>query len=176
MKKIALFLSLIILSFNSYAFEFEGGNIAIPETFLGPVIEKYNKNSRSIAFTKPHSKEGDTGALLQLTVWGSDRALPELSNEGLKAAAEKYLLQFVGAIKKRRDNYSQSEVEYLTIANQPAAKINWQGSLNGKVLHGIMYCYITNNKIINLHTQDYVEYQGGNMLLATRAFEAIQAK
>ena len=165
---------LLLLTGISHAYEFEDGSIAIPKGFEGPVTQNMGQGASTTAFNYPHSQEG--GTLLQITTWNPGKKFPSMSKEKLKAGSEQYLLQFLGGIERRRENFERSQVEFIEVSGHPLAKVKWKGKSMGESVHGVMYCFIYNSKIYSFHTQDFSTFNKKYANLAVEAFESIQLK
>jgi len=170
MKQYLLTLLLLIPSF-SYAFEFEGGVITIPAAFESNITVPMGNQGKSYGFKKTH-EDGKTGTLLQIS-YASPGEIPELSNDEHIKYSTQYLLQFLGGVERRKENFKQTAPTIITIAGKPAAKATWTGSELNRKMEGTMYCYIYDSKIFNLHTQDFIEYKRKYTKLAETAFETI---
>lgn len=154
------------------AYEFGDGYIDIPGGFEGPITQNIGQGARSAAFTFPHANGG--GALLQITAWDPGQTIPPMSAEELKKGSKQYLLQFLGGVERKRNNFKRREVQFVQISGHPAAKVAWSGEVQGKEVHGVMYCLIFNSKIYSLHTQDLASFGKKYTAMAVDAFESIQ--
>jgi len=169
-----LFFLFVLISSTVKAYDFGDGSINIPDGFEGPITQSVGQGASLIGFTFPHGSAG--GALLQITIWNPGQKFPEMSINELKAGSEKYLLQFLGGIEKKRNNFKQSQVEFVQISGNPAAKVTWTGLVQGEEAHGVMYCLVFNSTIYSFHTQDLSSYGGRYTKLAVNAFESIELK
>lgn len=174
MKSRYLYLLFFLVSVQVQAYEFGDGSIKIPEGFEGPVTQSMRQGASVTAYTYPH--DSNTGTLLQITSWNPNQSFPQMTNEELKVGSEKYLLQFLSGIQRKRDSFKKSGVEFIQISGQSVAKIKWSGAIQGKEVHGIMYCLIYNSKIYSFHTQDFSSFKGKYTQLAVGAFESIELK
>ena len=96
-----------------------------------------------------------------------------MSNNELKTSSEKYLLEFLEGVKRRRNEFKQDQVTFIQISGHPVAKVSWTGSAQNEELHGVMYSFIFSNKVYNLHTQDFTSYNQKYTTLAVNAFESL---
>lgn len=165
---------LLLVSGIAQAYEFEDGSIVIPKGFEGPITQNMGQGATSTAFTFPHDEAG--GTLLQITTWNPGQKFPNISKEELKAGSEQYLLQFLGGIKRKRENFKRGQVEFVDVSSHSLAKVNWEGKAMGESVHGVMYCFIYNSKIYSFHTQDFASFNKEYTNLAVKAFEAMQLK
>jgi hypothetical protein len=165
---------LLLLSGIAQAYEFEDGSIEIPQGFEGPVTQNMGQGASSTAFSFPHSEAG--GTLLQITTWNPGQEFPNMSKEELEAGSAQYLLQFLGGIQRKRENFERGEVEFIEVSGHPLAKVSWKGNAMGESVHGVMYCFIYNSKIYSFHTQDFASFNKKYTNLAVKAFESMQLK
>lgn len=174
MKNLIISVLFLIISIPVYSIEFSFPDalIKIPQGFEGPQRQSMGNGASSIAFTKKHS-DGQNATLLQISIWAPGQKFPEMSDEELKQGSTQYLMQFLAGLSRQRTNFKKSEVEYITISGIPAAKIKWDGNVGDKSVHGVMYCYVFNSKIVSLHTQDLAEFEGFFTKLAEDSFESI---
>ena len=169
------FLFLIVLISGAVnAYDFGDGSIDIPEGFEGPITQSMGAGASSTAFTFHHDSSG--GTLLQITTWNPGQTFPSMSIEELRAGSEQYLLQFLGGIERKRENFKQSQVEFIQISGHPVAKVSWSGKAQGEDVHGVMYCLVFNSKIYSFHTQDFSSFGGIHTNSAVEAFESIELK
>ncbi|MCF6262391.1 MAG: hypothetical protein L3J24_02195 [Xanthomonadales bacterium] len=168
-------LFLMIISQPAFGFEFGAGVIEIPQYFEGPLSHDMRGKGSVHVFKKAH-KHDKTGAVLQITVFDPGGKFPVLSKNELREGAEKYLVQFLEGVERKRKGFVKSSIEFIEISGIPAAKISWTGSEYSRELEGVMYCYVYDSKIISLHTQDFKEYKGKYISQAVHAFENIKIK
>ena len=163
---------LILCSVSAYAGEFGDISLAAPDGFNGPVTQDFGKQGSSLAYTKPHGDGSNT--LLQISRLDLQFDFSDLSSDETKQATGHYLLQFLSGIEKQRTNFTRSEVQYLDISGQPAAKVTWTGEIAGQAVHGIMYCMILNSMIYSLHTQDWSSHKRQYTNLAVSSIENLE--
>lgn len=163
-------LCLFLLSGAAYGFNFGDGNVDIPEGFSGPVVQRLGPGANAMAFVFEHSP--DAAALLQISSWNPGKPAPEMTREKLEAFSSQYLLQLLGGIERKTEEFKKGSVSFVMISNHPVAKIEWEGLLDGKRVHGTMYCFILNSKIYSFHAQDQVVFNGEYKNIAVKAFES----
>ena len=173
----ASFLLMLLMSLTLQAgeFTFADAKIQIPAGFEGPMTQDMGNGMSNIGFRKPH-KENQHATLLQISVWSPGQRFPSLTNEELKQGASKYLLQFLSGVARKRSDFKKSDIEFVEISGVPAAKVKWTGNFDNISMHGVMYCYVYNSKIISLHTQDMVDFEGVFINKAVASFESITLK
>lgn len=169
MNKYLIF-CLFLLSGLAHGFNFGDGSIDIPDGFNGPFSQSLGPGVNATAFIFEHTPQAAT--LLQISSWNPGKPMPEMSREQLEALSSKYLLEFLSGIERKREEFKKGVVTFVKVSNHPVAKIEWEGVLNGKSLHGTMYCFILNSKIYSFHTQDQVEFKGRYKDIAVKAFES----
>lgn len=164
----------ILISPFVHAYDFEDGIIDIPKGFEGPMSQNIGPGSSSTAYKFPHAD--GSAALLQITTWNPGTSFPQMSEQELKEGSKNYLLQFLGGIERKRENFERQEVEFIEISGRPAAKVEWNGTIQEKSIHGVMYCLVYNSKIYSFHTQDFSSFNGKYTKMAVNAFENIELK
>jgi hypothetical protein len=170
---ISLALFFISISTGADEYSFADASIKIPAGFEGPFEQSMGPGTSAIAFRHLHG-DGNDATLLQITIWNPGKPFPEMSDDELKEGAAQYLAQFLSGVARKRNNFKQGDVEFITISDVPVAKVDWSGDLGLKKAHGVMYCYIFNSKIVSLHTQDLVEFNELYLEQAVKAFETIK--
>jgi len=165
---------LLLVSGWVQAFDFGDGVIEIPAGFEGPITQNIRQGASATAFIFPHDKHGNT--LLQINTWNPGKKLPGMTQEELKTGSQKCVLKFLSGIERRRDNFQREQVQFIKISGHPVAKVNWRGMVQGKKVHGTMYCLIYNSKLLSFHTQDFSIFKGKYTSKAIHAFESIKFK
>jgi hypothetical protein len=120
---------------------------------------------------------GSTGTLLQVSIvdMGSQLATVPSAAE-LAEGTEKYLQQFLGAVERRRTDYTLSPIRHLTLAGQPASSAVWTGKFEGVPAVGVMYCVIVQRRyVVSFHTQGAGAAPTAAMHQAMKAFEAARS-
>lgn len=167
-----LCLLLLLTPVQIQAYEFGDGSLEIPEGFEGPVTQNMGQGFSSTVFTYPH--DSDTGTLLQISAWNPGQSFPQMTDQDLKIGTEQYLLQFLSGVQRKRESFKKGEVEFIEVSGHPMAKIQWSGTVQGKEVHGVMYCLVYNSKIYSFHTQDFLSFEGKYTDLAVNAFEKME--
>jgi hypothetical protein len=172
MKSLFISTLLFLYSCSIFAYEFEFGDIQIPIGFEGPTLRNKGKSFHVTAFARPHSD--GTSSLLQVSIWDPGQKLPLSSEEDFEQASSYYLLEFLSGEERSATEFNKSEIEIISISDFVVAKIKWTGIKFNREMHGTMYCFIHESKIVQLHTQDFIEYEGEYLLVAENAFETIK--
>jgi hypothetical protein len=171
---IATFLVSLCISAYSAPYENEVLSLDVPAGFQGPVTQSLGAEAVVVAYTKPHSS--NRGTLLQITTYDFGSKLPKPTKQELGAAAEKYLLQFLAGIERRRSSFQTSKPMRLTLGGIPAARVAWKGVAEGQQMSGTMYCVVVGSRVISFHTQDFEGAPSENTAEAMRAFESVRFK
>ena len=90
-----------------------------------------------------------------------------------KLLSDKYLLDFLKGVERRRILFSQGKIVHISLGGIPASKISWSGIFDGLETNGVMYCVIVGSKIISLHTQDIGDEITPNMSQVIKAIESL---
>jgi hypothetical protein len=152
-------------------FRFEGGSIDVPAGFTGPLEQRRGDEVTLYGFTKRHlGRESST--LMQITVYRAPSDLSQIPKDQEAREAERYLVQFLGGVERRRTNFSPGAVESIVVDGKHVARVKWRGQAEGHQMHGVMYCYINGRQVVTFHTQDFDFAPPDNMAAAVRAFES----
>ena len=172
-----ILLSCIFLFFYScsvYGYEFQFGSVEIPEDFEGPHQGDQGESFKVTAFSRPHSD--GTSSVMQISIWDPGQKLPLSNKQDFEQASSYYLLEFLSGIQRSSANFNHTEIEIISISDMVTAKVKWTGTKFGREMHGTMYCFIHSSKVVQLHTQDFVEHNGKYVALVESAFESINAE
>ena len=93
----------------------------------------------------------DGGTLLQVSAVDVGTSLDGISPAQQAEGARHYLLEFVNGIGQRRENFELGDIEQVSLAGLPAARVRWNGAVGDKAAIGVMYCVLNGR---SLHTQD----------------------
>jgi hypothetical protein len=145
--------------------------MSVPEGFIAAPMQR-QRNLSVWAWTKS-ARGGTVKALLEVTVYDFGPKLATASAEEITSGTEQYLRQFLGAIERRRTDYTLSPVQHAQLAGGPASMATWTGRAGPADLVGVMYCTIVQNRyVVAFHTQDL----GGKPTPAMReAMSAIES-
>ena len=171
------FCGLLLLSSLANAYDFGAGNIAVPEGFEGPVVKTPSEEFAATGFTRLHDGT-QKSTLLQITVFTPANGIPTLDDAKHIAFSKQYLMQFLEGVKRRRENFSTSVIETITISGIPAVRIRWAGQgMDEKVdLYGEMYCLIHNGNLLSFHVQDFSEFDNTQYEAARLAVQSLTLK
>jgi len=126
----------------------------LPGGYDGPVSASQDASMSIVAFRWRDSAR-DTPTLLQITETNLGSALAEIPDEERGKAAEKYLLQLLDGVARRRSSFETSGPLRLELGGLPGAKISWQGTTLDRRLSGVMYCVVVGMTVVSIHTQDF---------------------
>lgn len=171
---IAAVVSAVCISAYAATYESEVLSIDIPVGFQGPIRQALGADAVVVGYTKPHS--GDRGTLLQISAYAFGSRLPKLTDEQLGTAADKYLLEFIAGVERRRSAFQASAPIRVMLGGIPAARLTWKGVAHGHPMFGTMYCVVVGTRVISFHTQDFEGAPIANTAEAIRAFEAVRFK
>jgi hypothetical protein len=148
--------------------------IEVPAGFEGP-ISRSEDAAAVVAFIKPHP-DSRMSTLLQITIYDFGDKLRGLPAPERGTAAERYLLQFLSGVERRRSNFTPSEPNPVVLGGIPAAKVTWRGLANGIEAVGVMYCVVSGTKVISFHTQDIGSAPTPAMQQAMHAIEQVKMR
>jgi hypothetical protein len=149
-------------------------SIAVPEGFDGP-LSSARDGGETTAWVKHHT-DSSGGTLLQISTYNEGSALKGISAAQRAEGAKKYLLDFVGGVGRRRDDFKLGAVEPLSLAGLPAARVRWTGTLGEVSSIGVMYCVLIDTTIVSFHTQDTGSDITTAMRSAMAAIEGVRTR
>jgi hypothetical protein len=149
-------------------------SIAVPPGFDGPTSGSV-ASADTTAWVKRHPN-ADVGTLLQVTTYDAGAGLAGITNAQRAEGAEKYLLDFIGGVQRKRENFKLGAVQKISLASVPAARVSWTGEAGGMPTNGVMYCVIVGTTIVSFHTQDTGSEVTAAMQIAMKAIEGVQKR
>jgi len=149
-------------------------SITVPVGFDGPTTGQ-NDGAVMTAWVKHRAGE-DRGALLQISVVDLGSALSGFTIAQRADGAKHYLSEFVFGVARRRDNFKLGEVEPVSLAGMPGARVQWTGGVGEIQAIGVMYCVLVGTSIISLHTEDMGSEITPAMQLAMAAIEGVRTR
>jgi hypothetical protein len=148
-------------------------SITIPVGFDGPTTGQKDGTVMT-AWVKRRPGE-DGGTALQISVVDMGAALSGITVTQRAEGAKHYLSEFIGGIARRRDNFKLGEVQPVSLAGIPAARVQWTGGVGEIQAIGVVYCVLVGGSIISLHTEDMGSEITPAMKLAMVAIEGVRA-
>jgi len=147
-------------------------SITVPQGFDGP-IGGGKGSAKTAAWIRRHA-DAQGGTLLQVTTYDDGPDLRSVSWQARAQSAKKYLLEFVAGVAQQRENFQLGEVESLSLAGEPAARVRWTGTVGSAMAIGVMYCVLLDTSIVSFHTQDTGSEITDAMKSAMAAIESIK--
>jgi hypothetical protein len=147
-------------------------SISVPEGFEGPASSKLN-GGMTAAWVK-RRPASPAGTLLQISAVEVGPTLDQIKGPDRFEAARHYLLEFVKGVGLRRDNFQLGDIDQVTLAGLPAARVRWTGSVGDEPAIGVMYCLLVHHSVVSLHTQDSGSEVTPAMYSAMSAIDAIE--
>jgi len=170
---LVLLCSLLALPTGALPAEVGPLSISVPAGFDGPTTGQ-KEGAVMTAWVKHHPDE-DGGTLLQISVVDMGAALNGITVAQRAEGAKRYLSEFIDSVARRRDNFKLDEVEPVSLAGIPAARVRWTGGVGEIQAIGVMYCVLVGNSVINLYTQDRGSEITPAMESAMSAIEGVRA-
>jgi hypothetical protein len=149
-------------------------SIAVPAGFDGPKTGT-KEGAVMTAWVKRRPGE-DGGTLLQVSTVDMGAAMNGITTVQRAEGAKHYLLEFIGGVARRRDNFKLGEVEPVSLAGVPAARVQWTGGVGEVQAIGVMYCVLVGNSIISMHAEDMGSEITPAMQLAMAAIEGVRVR
>lgn len=127
-------------------------SITVPEGFAGPIAGGKG-SAKTAAWIRRHA-DAQGGTLLQVTTYEEGPELRSISWQARAQGAKKHLLEIVAGVGQQHENFKLGEVESLSLAGEPAARVRWSGTVGSAAAIGVMYCVLIDESIVSFHTQD----------------------
>ena len=171
---LVIFCTLVVPCEATFSADFGPVSISVPEGFSGP-LGGTKDGGATTAWVK-HHPDTDGGTLLQITTYDEGAALKGMTLSQRAEGAKRYLLDFVGGVARRRDNFKLGAVEPLHLAGLPAARVTWTGTAGSVPAIGVMYCVLIDTTIVSFHTQDSGAEITAAMKSAIAAIEDVRTR
>ena len=113
-----------------------------------PVSAQPDASAQTHAFTVPATSSLTPSSVLQITVYG---AAADAKAERPAALSQRYLMQMLEGIERRRTEYRASAPQEIRVAGLPGSVVSWQGKVNGIRTNGKMYCIVTEAGLLFFH-------------------------
>src|ERR1700733_4118809 len=148
-------------------------SITVPVGFDGPTTGE-NEGTVMTAWVKHHLGD-DGGTVLQISVVEVGAALNGITVAQRAEGAKHYLSEFIVGVARRRDNFKLGEVEPVSLAGVPAARVQWTGGVGEIQAIGVMYCVLVGSSGLSPHAEDVGAEITPAMKLAIAAIEGVRA-
>jgi hypothetical protein len=148
--------------------------IAVPEGFDGPTGGEQDGGVTTAWVKRRPGTDG--GTLLQVSAIDLGTSLDGITQAQRAEAAQHYLLEFARAVGRNRDNFELGDIEQVSLAGLPAARVRWTGTFGGSAAIGVMYCVLVGHSVVSLHTQDLGASITPAMYSAMSAIEGVRAR
>lgn len=129
-------------------FKVNGIALDVPARFEGPTSAQPDASSQTHAFTVRATSALTAASVLQITVYG---AATDAKAERPSTVSQRYLLQMLEGIERRRTEYRASAPQEIRVAGHPDSVVSWQGKANGIGTNGKMYCIVTEAGLVFFH-------------------------
>lgn len=145
--------------------------LAVPSGFEGPVHENAGP-AHTDAYVR-HIAGQERGTLLQITTADLSTGLKGMPVDRRAYLPERYLLQFLGGVERRRSGFKASKPAPTTLGGKPAMRSEWTGSTEGHAMSGVMYSVMSGDVLVIFHTQTFEDAPPQDIGDARRAIEAV---
>jgi hypothetical protein len=180
MRSWACFLALLA-SFPVFAYEFEGGEIVLPEVFDEIPRTYHYKNGEKHIFSKGHGYHygGDYQgfiAVIRLGFTGGDsKGSARFSKKQLEHITDTTLLRFLVQDEEHRENVKRGEIEHIVISGQPASRMYWTSSWRRLDIEEYIYSVVSGANVYVFQAGDLMDYkEEGNLEEARKSIERIR--
>jgi hypothetical protein len=176
MKATRVTLLCFLCAFANYAaagdFHFHGITIAIPAAFDGPMGAKPNSAANMVGFAVPGTAGVPTNTL-QISHIEVTEKIPDQSDSERFETLSKYLLNMLGAVERRRTEYSQTPPEKVHLGHFLAVRASWKGKAQDFQVNGVVYCVLVGSGIVFVYTSGPGEKPDAQQMLAIKAVNAL---
>lgn len=148
--------------------------ISVPEGFDGPIRSDAGGGVTTAWVKRRPGMNG--GTLLQVSAIEVGASLDGIPAAQRIDGAKHYLLEFIGGIGQRKNNFELGAIEQVSLAGLPAARVKWTGSVDGTAAIGVMYCVLVGHSVVSLHTQDVGSAITPAMYSAMSAIEGVRIR
>jgi hypothetical protein len=148
--------------------------ISVPEGFDGPIRSEGN-GGVTIGWVERRPGT-DGGTLLQVSVVDVGASLDGIDLAQRFEGARHYLLEFVRGIEQKRGHFELGDIEQVSLAGLPAARVRWTGTVSDNAAIGVMYCVLVGHSVVSLHTQDLGSAITPAMYSAMSAIEGVRVR
>lgn len=150
-------------------FRVSGIVLDVPTRFEGPVSAQPDASAQTHAFTVRAASSLTPSSVLQITAYG---AASDDKAERPAAVSQRYLLQMLEGIERRRTEYRASAPQEIRVAGLPGSVVSWQGKANGIGTNGKMYCIVTEAGLLFFHVMGGGSVPNTDMAAAIKAVES----
>jgi hypothetical protein len=148
--------------------------ISVPDGFEGPTSSSQD-GGVTTAWVKPRPGFAG-GTLLQVSMIDLGASLDGLPPAQRGEGARHYLVEFAKAVGRRRQDFELRDIEQVTLAGLPAARVRWTGRLEELSTVGVIYCVLIGHVVVSLQTQDGGSTITPAMYGAISAIEGIRVR
>lgn len=168
-------LACLALALPIHAGEFKAGGfvIDVPAGFEGPVSTEPDARSKTSAFTVRASSPSPS-TVLQITLYDAGIDLGASRNSELAEISQRYLLQMLQGIERRRTEYRRSEAKSIRLAGSPGAEVSWVGKANGLETNGKMFCVVSESGPVFFHVMGGGSSPNSDMAEAIKAVDQLR--
>lgn len=150
-------------------FKVNGIVIDVPARFEGPVSAQPDASAQTHAFTVRAASSLTPSSVLQISVYG---ATADAKAERPTAVSQRYLLQMLEGIERRRTEYRASAPQDIRVAGLPGSVVSWQGKASGIGTNGKMYCIVNESGLLFFHVMGGGGVPNTDMAAAIKAVES----
>jgi hypothetical protein len=148
--------------------------ISIPDGFEGPIRSDAGGGVTTAWVKRRPGMNG--GTLLQVSAIDVGTSLDGMTAAQRAEGARHYLLEFIRGLGPSRGNFELGDVEQVSLAGLPAARVRWSGTVDGAAAIGVMYCVLVGSSVVSLHTQDVGTAITSAMFSALSAIEGVRVR
>jgi hypothetical protein len=148
--------------------------IAVPDGFEGPIRGDAGGGMTTGWVKRRPGTAG--GTLLQVSAIDVGASLDGITAAQRLEGAQHYLLEFARGIGRKLGNFELGDIEQISLAGLPAARVRWTGTLSADAAIGVMYCVLVGHSVVSLNTQDIGTAITPAMYVAMSAIEGARVR
>lgn len=171
MHKAARLLGLLFITVASSVrageFKVDGIAIDVPAGFEGPATAQPDAHARTYVFAIRSTSPLLPSTVLQVAVY--DPAAEVEAGSALADISQRYLMQMLEGVERRRTEYRKTASKEIRLAGFPGSVVSWEGKAQGIGTSGKMYCIATKSAVLFFHVMGGAP--NADMAAAIRAVE-----
>jgi hypothetical protein len=148
--------------------------ISIPDGFDGPIRSDSAGGTTTGWVKRRPGAEG--GTLLQISAIDVGTSLDGITPAQRIEAAQHYLLEFAKGLEQKLGHFELGDIEQISLAGLPAARVRWTATVGDGAAIGVMYCVLVGHSVVSLNTQDIGTAITPAMYGAMSAIEGVRVR
>jgi hypothetical protein len=148
--------------------------ISVPDGFDGPIRSDSAGGTTTAWVKRRPGAEG--GTLLQISAIDVGTSLEGITPAQRLEGAQHYLLEFAKGLGQKLGNFELGDIERISLAGLPAARVRWAATIGEDAAIGVLYCVLVGHSVVSLNTQDIGTAITPAMYGAMSAIEGVRVR